>query len=492
MGDRAGPRNLKGKYVYFSWVAAHSSGTSSGVRYFDLYLEDEKLLTFSTYPAHQHPDWIFTAPDSSALVFQQMKRDAANDAHGLAYLRLPLNRVKPGKPVRLKVVGQAQNSNDWYMTFKFSFEEKIEFLPMPFLLKDGRQPIVLNALHFGKDQPISVTINNAETFSFILRNGINTFDVPVPAVQQTDSLSVTVRSRGRSPETRYVQLKPVRYRELHFLHHSHTDIGYSNLQPEVIAIHNRNIDDALRMISKTKDYPEAARFKWNIESLWAVENYLKIATPAQKENLARAIREGSIGLSAFYANITSGLSQPEELFHYTDYADRLKKELGVRINSAMISDIPGSTWTIVTAFAKAGVKYFSSGPNYLGPSHPYLGDRVGHFVRTWGDKPVWWVSPSGEEKLLFWTAGRGYSSWHGTPIGGIADRGYKKIAAYLNDLDASGYPYEMVQWRYNIVSDNGPIDSTIADFVRQWNEKYASPKIILNTTEKLFEAFEQK
>ena len=106
------PEKIKGPYVYFSWVAAHSSGTSKGERNFDLYIDDEKVLTFTTYPAHQHPNWIFTAPDSTALIFQQTKRDGANDAHGLAYLRLPAARVKPGKPLKLKVIGQAQNSND--------------------------------------------------------------------------------------------------------------------------------------------------------------------------------------------------------------------------------------------------------------------------------------------------------------------------------------------------------------------------------------------
>ncbi len=68
------PADVKAKYVYFSWVAAHSSGTSSGVRYFDLYVNDKKLLTFNTYPAHQHPDWKYATADSSALVFQQLKR----------------------------------------------------------------------------------------------------------------------------------------------------------------------------------------------------------------------------------------------------------------------------------------------------------------------------------------------------------------------------------------------------------------------------------
>lgn len=155
------PQNSKGDYVYFSWVAAHSTATSSGNRNFDLYVNDQKLLTFTTLPGNKTPDWISKAEDGSALVFQQTKRDGANDAHGLAFLRLPASKVKPGQAIRIKVIGQAQNSNDWYMTFKFSFEEKVDINPMPFLLKNGKQPIVLTALHFGKDEQLKVKIGRA-------------------------------------------------------------------------------------------------------------------------------------------------------------------------------------------------------------------------------------------------------------------------------------------------------------------------------------------
>jgi alpha-mannosidase len=486
------PQNSKGDYVYFSWVAGHSTATSGGNRNFDLYVDDQKLLTFTTIPANKMPDWIFKTADGSALVFQQTKRDGANDAHGLAFLRLPKNKVKPGKAVRIKVVGQAQNSNDWYMTFKFSFEEKVDVNPMPFLLKNGKQPIVLTALHFGKDEQLKVKVNNKESYSFVVKDGLNSFDIPVDAVKKEDSVRVFASAGGKILVNKFMKLRPVVYRELNFIHHSHTDIGYSHLQPEVLKIHLKNIDDALEMIEKTKDYPVEAKFKWNIESLWAVENYLKQATPIQKEKFSKAVKEGSISLSALYANILTGLSQPEEMFHYTDYAQQLREEFGFTINSAMISDIPGFAWSTVTALSKGGVKYFSSGPNFMGNDHPYLGDRVGHFVRTWGDKPVWWTSPSGEEKVLFWAGAKGYSSWHGTAVGQVFERGPKKIAAYLEELTEKNYPYEIVQWRYNVVADNGPIDTGISDFVKQWNEKYASPKIVLNTTDKLFETFEQK
>lgn len=486
------PQNSKGDYVYFSWVAAHSTATSSGNRNFDLYVNDQKLLTFTTLPGNKTPDWISKAEDGSALVFQQTKRDGANDAHGLAFLRLPASKVKPGQAIRIKVIGQAQNSNDWYMTFKFSFEEKVDINPMPFLLKNGKQPIVLTALHFGKDEQLKVKVNNSESYAFVIKDGVNNFDIPVNAVKKDDSVRILAVSAGKTLVNKFIAVKPVVYRELNFIHHSHTDIGYSHLQPEVLKIHLKNIDDALAMIEKTKDYPVEAKFKWNIESLWAVENYLKQASPTQKEKFVKAVKEGSICLSALYANILTGLSQPEEMFHYTDYAAQLRKEFGFEINSAMISDIPGFAWSTVTALSKGGVKYFSSGPNFMGEDHPYLGDRAGYFVKAWGDKPVWWTSPSGEEKVLFWTGAKGYSSWHGTAIGGVFDRGPKKIAAYLQELTAKNYPYETVQWRYNIVADNGPIDTGVSDFVKQWNEKYASPKIVLNTTEKLFETFEKR
>lgn len=486
------PAGYSKPYVYFAWVASHSSGTNREISHFDLFANDEKILTFNTHPGNQHQDWKYEGVDSVAIVFQQTKRDGANDAHGFAYLRLPLKRVTPGQPVRLKVVGQAQGNNNWYMTFKFPFEEMADVEMQPFLLKDGKASISLTTLHFGKNENLNVKLNNKEAFSFEVQDGPNRFDIPVNNPQKKDSVLVSVSLGSKLLVKKYVPIEPVHQRTLHFIHHSHTDIGYSHLQPEVEKIHNKNIDDALTMIEATRSLPTAARFKWNIESLWAVDNYLKKATPAQQEQFVKAVKGGSICLSALYANMLTGLSEPEELFNYTAYAKELQEKYGFTFKSAMISDVPGNSWSIVTALALSGIKYYSSGPNYLGEAHPYLGDRVGHFVRTWGDKPVWWVSPSGEEKILFWTGGKGYSSWHGTSPGAIFDNGPKKIAAYLKDLDRNNYPYEMVQWRYNCVADNGPIDTSISRFVDEWNKRYASPKIVLNTTDKMFEEFEQK
>ena len=132
--------------------------------------------------------------------------------------------------------------------------------------------------------------------------------------------------------------------------------------------------------------------------------------------------------------------------------------------TAMHSDIPGVSWTSVAALSEAGVRYFSSGPNYM-PGLPDGGDRIGSTLKALGDKPFWWVSPSGEERLLFWMAGRGYSWFHGLNTG-PHDRSQprRRAASTCGALAEAGYPWDMVQVRYTIGGDNGPVDPSLPDW----------------------------
>ncbi len=157
----------------------------------------------------------------------------------------------------------------------------------------------------------------------------------------------------------------------------------------------------------------------------------------------------------------------------------------------MVTDIPGQSWSFVPALALAGVKYVSSGPNYM-PSLFDGGDRVGWALKTWADKPFYWLSPSGREKVLFWMAGRGYSWFHGLNMGSLKKAPPYKILEYMNELAEKGYPYSMVQVRYTIGGDNGPPDAELAATVRSWNERYVSPRIVIATVSGMFAEFERR
>jgi len=485
------PAGFQGKYVYFAWLAAHSKGTSHGDRSFDLFINDRPAITFKTFEKRNVPFWTFAGNNGEQLVFEWKMDDAAADAHGYMYLRVPAAMCEKGKPLKLKVVGHNENSNDWYMTFKFNFEESIEIEPVALLSINNRQTINVIATHFGNEKPLTLIVNGNENYRFTLKPGMNNFEIYHDAVQEATPVKVVAIIPGQSDREFSLVLKPVKYREIYLIHHSHYDVGYSDRQQVVEQIQNNNIANALRYIEQTRNLPREAQFKWNIETSMAIENFLKICTPVQKDNLIRAIKDGNIAVGGLYAGITTGLCQPEELYRLTMYSQKLEREFGIRIPAAMITDIPGLTWGTIPALARTGIRYFSDGPNYTG-SLPYGGDRVGHSNNNWADRPFWWVSPSGEEKILFWMAGKGYSSWHGMKPGDISIRGKKKIAAYMSELDANGYPYDMVQWRYSIVADNGPTDSLVSQFVADWNTKYKSPKIVLSTVDGMFSEFEKR
>ncbi|MEO8069093.1 MAG: hypothetical protein ABI599_15455, partial [Flavobacteriales bacterium] len=220
-------------------------------------------------------------------------------------------------------------------------------------------------------------------------------------------------------------------------------------------------------------------------------NFLGIASETDKQRFIAAVKSGGIALSANYANILTGLCTPEEMHWIVEYADSLRAWYGLPINSAMQTDVPGMSWSMVDAYAAHGIRYLSQGPNYI-PDMPDGGDRIGSTLREQGDMPYWWKGTTGRDSILVWTAGQGYGGWHGYTAGAIKERGTRKIAAYMNELTTKNYPYDMVQWRYNIVSDNGPVDSTISDFVRDWNEKYSSPRLIISNVGDMMSEFDRK
>ncbi len=160
--------------------------------------------------------------------------------------------------------------------------------------------------------------------------------------------------------------------------------------------------------------------------------------------------------------------------------------------TAMHTDIPGLSWTVVRALALGGVRYFSSGPNYM-PGNPDGGDRIGRTLKALGDRPFWWQSPSGDERLLFWMAGRGYSWFHGMNLGQLETAGGRAaVLDYLRQLAADGYAYDMVQVRYTIGGDNGPVDPKLPEFVKTWNETFDTPRLVINTARGLFTEFERR
>ena len=348
--------------------------------------------------------------------------------------------------------------------------------PPVLIEKNGQfsQVVQLSIRHFGEETRALVRVDGTEATNLTLRAAAQSLEVPVPAVEKETPVIVSVEVAGQTLATQTLALMPVRKWVVYLLPHSHVDIGYTHVQTDVERAQWRYLETAIDTARKTAGNPPGARFKWNVEVLWAVDGYLKQATPEKQKEFMDAVKAGWVGLDALYGNELTGLCRPEELLRLTGYAMKLSQRTGVPIESAMITDVPGYTWGIVPAFAHSGVKYWSIGPNG--------GDRIGHTIAAWGDKPFWWIGPNGRDKVLVWMTGTGYYQVFQSP---------RKLQEYLTQLEQKGYPYDMVHVRH-CLGDNGAPDVNFADTVKKWNESHAYPKLVIATTAEMFRDFEQR
>lgn len=361
----------------------------------------------------------------------------------------------------------------------------VEARPLQLLKRDGSsliQPVKVTIDYpYAEPADALVQLAGGQKQNLHLSPGSHNLQFEVPAADSPRSVRLDIVIAGRTVASREVALKPVRKLEIYLLPHSHNDIGYTALQADVVKKQNSNIEIGLRLARETANYPEGARFKWNTEVLWCVDNYLRLATPEKRAEFMAAVKAGQIGLDAFYCNILTGLCRPEELLNLMGYATRLSAQCGVPIDSAMISDVPGYTWSTVSAMAQAGVRYFSFAPNYF--------DRMGATMKEWQNRPFWWLGPDGHSRVLCWCPSRGYALGHLIGDGPALAR---FIPDYLDELETNAYPYDITYLRWNVHGDNGSPDEKLSDVVRDWNEHYAYPRLIISTTAAVFHEFERR
>ncbi len=482
------PENFDSPSAVFVWMCGMQRGPPAS-HDFHLSINGDESFTFSTMLDGAPEEWEISDGDGARLGFRSVMTDRYDDLMGYLYLELPRRRLIPGESLEISVVGEQAGSNDWYMTFEHPVFQQVDLIPEPALVREPggiHQLIRVDIEHLGHQSEAVITMDGREIGRLPVTLGYNSLNTSLPAVEAPTDIEVEVAIAGYPIQVRSITLAPVEHREMYLLHHSHVDIGYTHVQEEVIRIQSENLEQAIELGRQTRDYPEGSRFRWNTEVLWAVDEYLRRATPEQKEELYEAIREGWLGLDALYANVLTGLCRPEELMRLFESARTLAAETGTVIDAAMIIDIPGYTWGLVPAMALNGVRYFSIGTN--------TGHRIGSIIRELGDRPFWWESPSGQERVLCWVAGRGYS-WFHTGLGATSIRTHLQsgpLLSYLRDLDAADWPYEMVSFHYNIGSDNGPPDPGLSDFVREWNERYGTPRLIISTTSEMMGEFERR
>ncbi|CAN5395716.1 glycoside hydrolase family 38 C-terminal domain-containing protein [soil metagenome] len=344
----------------------------------------------------------------------------------------------------------------------------------------NRQPIRCEILNFGPAQKATLTSDGISQ-EVDLKPGRQTVELGIVPVAKTARVHVRATA-GRLRAEAVGLIRHVRPWTIYLFPHSHVDIGYTDLQANVLKMHERNFEDAIAVAEENRGNPEDSKYRFNVESTWVLERYLATATPIQRERLLKALREKTVAVSGGYANLLTGVMHPEEMMQSFRYSRILGERLGLDFDTASQTDVPGVSWGDTVALHEAGIENLVLMPNN--------GDRVGGTLRAWQDKPFWWVGPSGRERILVWQIDS-YSIGHGMGWTGDRSKPLRSsdpmarfiggfIFPKLDRLAAEHYPYDIVGEPWSI-QDNGPVDADVPVAAKMWNERYVYPRVVLST-----------
>lgn len=435
---------------------------------FELSVNGEYLLTFAS-PTHNEEDiWKVNGKDGAEIVFNRALIDKHGDQMGYAVLTLPTTMIKKGEATSIKVDGINNQSNAWYMTFKLPLKSEYSVSQIKSVAKTEGELFHLirfNIVHLG--QPINASLSVDENTKVIpLKTGLNEVDFLVPKVEEATLINTQVIIDSRVEE-KQINLEPVKEWTIYLVQHSHTDIGYTRAQSEILAEQLRYIDDALDYCDQTDHYPKDAQFRWTCEAAWTIREYLNSRPPQQIERLLQRIKEGRIEVTAMFFNYSEIVDETALVMQMQTL--KLFKEYGIEVNTAMQNDVNGMAWSMIDLYQETGVKFVSMGQH-------------GHRARIPFDKPTsfWWESPSGNKLLAY----RSEHYMHGNSLSltnGNRDEFAKNLSKYLGGLEDKNYPFDRIAFQFSgYITDNSPPSTKACDMVKEWNENYEWPKLKLS------------
>ncbi|MCU6713029.1 glycoside hydrolase [Paenibacillus sp. J5C_2022] len=269
---------------------------------------------------------------------------------------------------------------------------------------------------------------------------------------------------------------------LYAIHHSHTDVGYTERQEKIQQYHVDFIRQALAIFQEIESgrRPEWKGFRWVCETFWPIESFLERATEQEREAFAGAVRRGDIGLSGTYLNM-SELTGKELLESMIARVRDYGESIGVPVESAMTADITGFGWGYGDVLHSAGIR------NAITCIHTHHS-----MYPLWKkQQPFWWELPSGE-KLLVWNGehyvfGNDLGLMPGlggsytikdefvidTAQGVTFDIAEVRIPRYVKRLQEDGYSFPFAPVMLSgLPTDNGSPNAQLMDFVKEWNGKH--------------------
>src|SRR6267154_2359765 len=291
--------------------------------------------------------------------------------------------------------------------------------------------------------------------------------------------------------SRRVRLTPPRRWTVYWIASSHTDVRLTALQEDSLELHRRNLAAALARLPAHPD------FRWTAECALHLISYVENRSPAAGEALARAIRDGKIGVSALFAQPLTGILDHETFARLVWPAGLFAREHGLGYQAAQLADVPGQSLTFPTLLAASGVRYLASAVNperaapLLSPGDAARAQLAGGEWTTY-PQLYWWEGPDGS-RVLHWRADQ-YAD--GVRFG--FDVGPAEMGRRLSDwllthplFRSPAYPYD-VALLCGAAGANGLLDERVVGNVEEFARQFAFPRLVTARPEDFFREVERR
>lgn len=342
-----------------------------------------------------------------------------------------------------------------------------------------RHPVVLRAANWSS-RPVkaSWSYDGTKGGEVTLAPGLTHVDASIPEGAEGRRVEFTLATR-RSTHSAETEILPVDRWTIYLVQHTHTDIGYTKPQTEILTEHLRYIDYAVEYCEATASYPDDARFRWTCEAAWAVDEWLRIRPREQVEKFLGFVRNGQIEVTAMFFNM-SELSGEGNYRAFLEPMERFR-ELEIPVVTAMQNDVNGVAWCLADYLPDLGVKYITMGSN-------------GHRAGIPFDRPTLyrWESPSGKSLLSFLADHYNTANFWGIDRGDMAGVEHG-VFSYIESLKRRGYDFPLIATQYSgYFTDNSPPSMQECALIRAWNEHYAWPKLRSATAHEFLERIDKE
>lgn len=364
-----------------------------------------------------------------------------------------------------------------------------------FTEKDGKLHQMINVRLESKIElsSVMIEIDLGQPISCIIqevKRGEHLYQIYIPDIRERTCISFSINIDGKIIDRLTAEWRPSKHWEIYMVPIAHHDLGYTDTIEGVLKKYHRIFHDVLRFCEETDDFPEEAKFRYMVEESWSIQHFVENSSEGVLEKLGRYIREGRIEIPALFGNEISVICSHEELVRLMYPSFQIAKRFGASIRSASITDVPGLSWGIPTVLAGAGIRYFFAGlPTYFewgrNDIHTFWDESA--VLRPHGRPDAfYWKGPDGNSVLVFYQGG--YGCWSPQSYDEIMEG----LSNILTDLERRGYPFSVMRFGGYGCGDNTETNVIVSYLVRDWNGRWAYPKLIVATNSMFFERLEKE